>query len=151
MPIFLILIGTLLIVLNVRAIKKEKDSFKNILNQKELDTTEVEVMIGSLRREFAETLLELQKEIVELKKEKPIVQIEEDDYENEKVEDENYEDEQVSASEELSVLLQDEETENDKVNKVKELFKEGKSVEEVCEKLNIGKGEVLLIKELYRD
>ncbi len=36
-----------------------------------------------------------------------------------------------------------------KVNEVNKLLEEGHTVEEICEILNIGKGEVILIKELY--
>ncbi|MCS4467817.1 helix-turn-helix domain-containing protein [Clostridium botulinum] len=36
-----------------------------------------------------------------------------------------------------------------KVNEVSKLLEEGHTVEEICEILNIGKGEVILIKELY--
>lgn len=36
-----------------------------------------------------------------------------------------------------------------KVNEVSKLLEEGHTVEKICEILNIGKGEVILIKELY--
>ena len=43
-----------------------------------------------------------------------------------------------------------EEKKDDKLQRVKELLEEGLSHEEICNKLSIGKGEVLLIKGLLK-
>ena len=63
----LLIIGICLIVLNVRGLKKEKNSFKNVLNKEKVNIDDVKLEIGSLRKEFAETLLEVQREIVSIK------------------------------------------------------------------------------------
>ena len=89
---------------------------------------DVEIMIGELRREFTETIFELQKEIEDIKQNKYIV---DNSNENEKKDDNiNY-----------STI--------NKVKDIEKLLKMGKGVDEVASMLNIGKGEVLLIQELY--
>src|SRR5690349_416957 len=65
--VLLITIGILLIVLNVRAIKKEKNSFHSVLGKTENNMEEFLVEIGKVRREFAETLVEIQQDIVAIK------------------------------------------------------------------------------------
>ena len=66
MIFLLLLVGSILIFLNVRALRKEKDSFQFTLNNAGNDMEEFEVQIGALRREFTETILELQIEIEKL-------------------------------------------------------------------------------------
>lgn len=69
MPFFLIIIGIVLIVINIKALKKEDNSFENILKNKEEKIENYEIDIAKLRREFSETLTELQREIYDLKAE----------------------------------------------------------------------------------
>jgi uncharacterized small protein (DUF1192 family) len=59
-----------LIFLNTNAIKKEKKTFDQTLKEKEESMGSYEVEIGRVRKELAETILDLQKEIEELKIEK---------------------------------------------------------------------------------
>ena len=57
----------------------------------------------------------------------------------------------ISKQEENDNRVLDEPRNNssEKVNEIKRLFSEGSSTDEVCEILHLGKGEVLLIKDLY--
>lgn len=183
MPYILLLIGIFLIVFNIRALKKEKNSFKNVFTNKEENITDTELLIGQLRREFSETVLELQKEIIALRHEinaknesaailkdkssagKLDTILEEnliDDItkeiiaanESHKEEDKEHVIDEVSAE-------RTEETDNEKnntlknnsnnvkINEIAELFEKGLSLDEICERFNIGKGELLLIKDLY--
>lgn len=154
--ILLLIIGVLLVVLNIKAVKKEKWNFKNSLEYSEENMNEIKQEIGNIRREFAETLLENQREI-----------------ENLKIENENlkhivekhgeiikYSDEAVTEinknhipSEEINNHPDKEKIEvkenNVRLNEINELINQGFSIEEICEKLRIGRGELLLIKELY--
>ncbi|WP_032121953.1 DUF6115 domain-containing protein [Clostridium amazonitimonense] len=116
MPVFLIIIAVFLIIFNIRAIKKEKKSFNKILKEKEKNMTPADIAIGEIRKDMAESLLDLQKEIEDLK----------------------------------DNVKKDRTEENEKVVKVMKLLASGKEVEEICHELNLGKGEVLLIKELYK-
>ena len=161
MPLFLIIIGIVLILLNIRAVTKEKKSFQNTLNQEELDITEVEVLVGELRREFSETIIELQQDILELKESK--YAIKEDVHSVKEVNSSKKEEhikeniylENMKSLEAKNDNHLDEKEEGignseDKVKNVSQLLSQGLPIEEICEKLGIGKGEVLLIKELYK-
>lgn len=151
MPIFLIIIGIIIIVLNVKALKKEDNSFETILKNREENVQDYQVEIGEIRREFSETIIDLQKEIYNLQEELKLIK--EDFQGNIKINEEKkeivseipLEDDKVYEEEIIAI-----ETLNDKVNKVNELLKAGFSDDEICEKLAIGKGEVLLIKGLYK-
>lgn len=140
MTIALFIIGILLIVLNIRAVRKEKKSFGSTLAKADIDMTEVEVAIGRLRREFSETILELQSELMELK---------------ETLANKNNTQENLITIEELSKeveVIEEKVMEtgnNVRINEISRLLDENMDIDEVAEKLGIGKGEVLLIKELY--
>ncbi|ENK1242654.1 hypothetical protein P9J83_04905 [Clostridium sporogenes] len=197
----LIAIGAILILINFKAIKKEKGSFSETLKDSIENIDEYKEEMGLIRKEFAETLIDIQKEIEYLKKELNVLKY---TYENnmeakdsyKKNHDANYpkdsnnnllkanyihnkDNENISQGISKKIInkknknnlekkskstkdnLKNKNIENDnyrnsleddnsiKVNKVNKLLKEGRTVEEICEILNIGKGEVILIKELY--
>lgn len=141
---FLLLVGILLIVLNVKAVKKEQNSFKNVLRFEEEDMTDFELALGELRREFSETILELQKEMQQLKEKNNTVE-------------KAFEPKEVEKVYEKLNVVQEKNTETDsistgnsvKIDEISKLLSEGLSLDEISAKLGIGKGEVLLIKELY--
>ncbi|WP_409068633.1 hypothetical protein ACFLKB_15685 [Clostridium sp. FAM 1755] len=197
----LIAIGAILILINFKAIKKEKGSFSETLKDSIENIDEYKEEIGLIRKEFAETLIDIQKEIEYLKKELNVLKytyennmeakdsykknhdanypkdsnnnllkanyIHNKDNENisqgisEKIINKNNKNNLEKKSKSTKDNLKNKNIENDnyknsleddnsiKVNKVNKLLKEGRTVEEICEILNIGKGEVILIKELY--
>ncbi|MBV4435888.1 hypothetical protein [Clostridium tyrobutyricum] len=128
--IILFIIGILLIVFNAKSIFKEKNSFQNKLNESSGSIRDFDVEIGNLRHEFAETIFELQK------------QIEKNDNE---VKD-NYNMEKSESSEEISKF---ENYNNVKIDEIKEMLDDNMSIDEISESTGIGKGELLLIEELY--
>ncbi|MCR1933636.1 hypothetical protein ACQX0N_04095 [Clostridium tepidum] len=196
----LITIGLILILINFKAIKKEKGSFNEVLEDSIENIDEYKEEIGLIRKEFAETLIDIQKEIEYLKKELNVLKY---TYENnigkrdshkenlnenypkksddnllkanyihngdnnisqginEKVISKNNKNNLEKKSKSIKDNLKNKNIKNlnyensleddnsVKVNKVNKLLKEGRTVEEICEILNIGKGEVILIKELY--
>ncbi|MTK11266.1 MAG: hypothetical protein F8N39_03995 [Clostridiaceae bacterium] len=205
----LLLIGILLIALNINAIRKEKRTFSNVLEHSENSMKDYDLEIGKLRKEFAETVLELQREIEDLKADRELSENDiyiEDNHRSdnkEKTED-NYKNgdyalnkmdveyENISGSNDVinsidtnenntsvNYLIDDStpingidenNTEEENINKnneayqkkgssvkrnnvkvdeISKLLDEGLSVDEISEKIGIGKGEVLLIKELY--
>ncbi|MCM0650431.1 hypothetical protein NBE98_18880 [Clostridium swellfunianum] len=153
MGFLLIIIGTTLIIFNIKAIKREKNSFKNVFHNKEEELAEFEVRLGVLRREFSETILELQKQIIELKKEN-IEDVITYTKENEKSDEELtevIEDKKNDIPSEDSEVKKENNTKGNsvKIEEINKLLEEGFSVEDVSVKLGVGKGEVLLIKELY--
>lgn len=206
---FLFLIGILLVVFNLRAIKKDKSSFNNIYHNEIEDMREFEFKLGEMRREFSETILELQKEIEEVKSKLNFYKSEDKSIEDnikrnnieentskqyntkeksikeKKIREKNtrqndaeenitkYKNDHVNYGKEFSETFDNKveesfaaeaaETGNSKVkvekntsgsngvkiDEINKLLSKGLSVEEVSEKLGIGKGEVLLIKDLY--
>lgn len=160
---FLLIIGIILLVFNIKAIRKEKSSFKNVFHNTEEELMEFEVRLGEVRREFSETILELQKEILELKKEslrnneinnaKEHKKIDEEiieetvgaDFQTEEIKDER-----VKPAGNNHINIENNTKNNSvKIEEINKLLHEGLTIEEISIKLGVGKGEVLLIKELY--
>ena len=136
----IIIIGIILILVNYNAIKKEKKSFNNIFNHEVNNMEDFKVLIEENNEKFKETIFDIQKEIQGI---------------NEKF---NYSLKSNNKSEKITVEkveIYDKMNVNSnsnnsvKINEIKDLLKRGLSIEDIAEKLNIGKGEVLLIKELY--
>jgi len=196
--VLLIVIGIALILLNIRAIKKEKQSFTSTLKNADADMEEVDIRLGEMRREFTETIAELQIEIEDLRdilrknnlmksKEKnenrdnqKIKDLKKKEKKNEEKNDskDREEKEEKKAKEDIPVVKRenaniDKHTEeknknkveeiihnnidnslkNDnkgiQINEVRKLMESGLTIDEISQKLGVGKGEVLLIKELY--
>ncbi|ENK0837387.1 hypothetical protein AB2Z22_000698 [Clostridium botulinum] len=174
----LIVIGSILIFINFKAIKKEKGSFSETLKGSIENIDEYKEEMGLIRKEFAETLIDVQKEMEYLKKELNVLKhtyennIETEDF-YKKNHSTNYPKESEgnllqpkyidnknaeNISKEINkknILTNDNDKNSSKddnsikVNEVSRLLEEGHAVEEICEILNMGKGEVILIKELY--
>ncbi len=178
MYILLIIIGVALIATNIRAIMREENNFSKAMIDAESNIDEVDMRIVEIRSEFAKTITELQREINDLKKvnhtefiEKELLEkiddsdinISNDEYINTLVDKIDSLDDniflQVENRDEVMDDLKEEEKDSNpkkdikgnslKVEEVKELLGEGLSEESIAQRLNIGKGEVLLIKELY--
>ncbi|SUY47464.1 Uncharacterised protein [Clostridium putrefaciens] len=154
MPIYLMIIAGVLITLNIRAIKKEDKSFKEVLIQKENSITPTDIAIGKMRKDMAESIFELQKDIEYLKNNMIMHDKQEDVRYNSIINNDLVKSEQKPQ---IINLVKDDEIKNveeikesDKVIEVIKLFSNGKEVEEICEELNLNRGEVLLIKELYK-
>ena len=171
----LIFIGLALITLNVLAIKKQNKSFNGTLESAIDNIGDYDIRIGELRRDFSESILELQSEIMEMKEviennnrlnKNYYAQLGEKDHDldkNEKeyspstyVENINIieENENKEVFYENKTIVDECSTSNNtsnsgKVEEIKRLFSEGLSVDEISEILHLGKGEVLLIKDLY--
>jgi len=120
LPLIIIIIGTILIFINGRAIYREKPiTFTSSLEISQGDMSELDFKLGELRREFSETILELQKEVEAIKDDK-------------------------------TSPMEEEATQNYyKTEEVAKLLKDGLSIDEIAERLNTSKGELLLIRELY--
>jgi hypothetical protein len=154
----LILIGLSLVIINVKAFKNEKNTFKETFDDVSSNLKDYEVDIGKLRKEFAETILELQQEIEDLKdnidneKVKTYQENEiNNEYINSDIEESNEKDD---FTEELDKQHNEQKSEEQqlnsvKINEIKEMMNEGLSVDSISEKLGMGKGEILLIEKLY--
>ena len=148
MPFILIVIGVILVVLNYKALKKDETSFSNVLKYKQKDMTEVEVEIGAIRRDIAESLTELQKEILDIKQHINFNNNVEDIKENLETDEELISNNLNSTDEEVDVI--NEIDNKNKTEAIRELISLGLNDEEICERLSLGKGEVLLVRNLYK-
>lgn len=157
--LILLVIGIILVLVNYRSLKKENgSSFEATLNKAAIRTNDYDLELIKLRKEFAETILELQNEIEGLKdkfnndaEHKEEINI--NDY-TEKITNEDFYEEDIN--DELENLDEDEDisdksqqSNNVKVKEIENLLQEGLSIDLISEKLGIGKGEVLLIEKLY--
>lgn len=130
MVIILLIIGILLIIVNIKAIKKEENSFHNVLKYNEKDISKIELEFGQFRKDIAESITELQKEIYQLKGVSSEQEIEKTDEDGENVISEiNFQ---------------------NKTERIKKLLDDGLSVDQVCKELSLGRGEVLLVQNLYK-
>lgn len=164
MPFIIIVIGLVLIIFNYRAIKRESnsfeiqdkdDSFRKVLNDNKNEMTDYKLELGLLRKNLGESLTELQEEILEIKTKlqkiennNGIVTVKKDSSKEITVKSQDNTNKDVIS--EISILNNDDIETSIKTNKIKEFLKVGLSEEEICKKLSISKGEVLLVKELFK-
>ena len=145
MPAILIIIGGILIYFSLKSIKKENyNNFEKILKNKEENIEIRDVEIAKLKVQFSETILELQKEIYSIKE-----NLEEKKYINSELEENIFD----NIKEDVDNEELNEETINKEISKseqVRRLEEAGFTDDEICSQLNLGKGEVLLIKGLYK-
>jgi hypothetical protein len=168
MPFILLIIGSVLVIYNYRVIKREgkmnngdkssKISFKDMLQDNKDGLSDYKIEIGRLRRDIAESLTELQEEIIEIKnnfnklknKEKVYEHIKDIESLKEGIIDENssydldYDDDVVSE------INFSEKADSNKTQSIKKLLEDGLTVEQICYDLSVSKGEVLLVKGLFR-
>lgn len=149
MVYIIIVIGIVLIVINVKAIFKEDNSFDKKYASAKESITDFEIEIGKLRNEFAETLVELQSEIEELKRKVEFYEdrnfiVQKENHKIFEIDDEKYIEDIEEKQQSLPVN-----SNNIKIEQVNKMLKEGQTVDDIAEGLKLGKGEVLLIKELY--
>lgn len=157
LPIFIIILGIILILLSYRVTKKEDNSFEKILEREENTTVrDYDIEIIKIRKDMAETVLDLQKEIEELKLSINSLKERYTEYDN-KNNIEYFNTKKVDIKEEVISnidfsnkidVVNEGITRSEKQKKVKILLDKGLSDDEICEKLSIGKGEILLIKNL---
>lgn len=145
---------------------KKSNSFGNVLEKSKDELNEYKIELGVLRKNVAESLTELQEEILEIKEYLNIVKntdnlyedkvgkenliIEEDSFynkfNNNVVSEINFNNNSKKSKKTDTERIAD----SKKTEKIKELLNEGLSEDEVCHRLSISKGEVLLVKDLYK-
>jgi hypothetical protein len=157
--------------------QKEQASFTTLFHKEETEVKDIDIAVGQLRMEFSSTILELQKEIVKLSEKIDAVNNEQllsinvtQDKSNEKEQFKEKAPEkgtekkesvkkpavnpknESQTKEEISVMDETQSNETNNVNKISEigeLLAKGFSIDDICEKFQMGRGEILLIKELY--
>ena len=137
--ILIVVVGIILIWINRKEFQVKSAEFKEVLSNKKDTISDVEIEIQNLRRGFAETIGILQMDIKNLS----------EDIDN--LKGTQYVNKNIEKTEESIVKsdFKDEGKSND-VEEVKRLIEQGVSIDDICRILSIGKGEVLLIKDLYK-
>jgi len=174
----MILIGFSLVFFNLRGIKKENNSFNAILEKEKVNNNrDYDKEIILIRKDLAETVMDLQKEIEEIKAkitrmnnvDSNYLKVNHKDnnkeeiFNNDELESHKYIKESVISKIDFSNKIQqydkvedkekikiDDNKSTDKITKVKILIENGLTDDEICSELSIGKGEVLLIKGLLK-
>ena len=162
MPIILIIIGIILIVYNYISLKKESlqkdNSFEHVFQMNKEDINEYKIELGIFRRNIAESLTELQEEILEIKKYLNIIKNDDSLY-YDKIEEKNssiINNHKNNQDDIISEINFNNKYDNEKISSskktesIKELLNQGLSEEEICLRLSISKGEVLLVKDLFK-
>ena len=173
MPIILIIVGLFLIVYNYRALKKESTyfeindsheknehdrTFNKVLEKNKDELNDYKIELGIFRRNVAESLTELQEEILEIKKYLNLIKNDENIYDD-KVEEENLINICNDKNDKDGIISEinfnnghdnSPISDSKKTEDIKELLKQGLKEEEICRRLSISKGEVLLVKDLFK-
>ena len=154
----IILIGILLILFNYNAIKKEKKSFNSLLNNEVDNMDEFKVLLEENNQQFKEAIFDIQREIedintkfnsiLEMDKNNDKILVEKVEI-YDRIEDNKTKRVTRTKANKVTTDSSNNSSNNVKINEIRDLLKQGLSIEEVAENLNIGKGEVLLIKDLY--
>ena len=143
MKILIIVLGLILIISNYKKVFNEDSStsFSNELNMKKED--ELSHRLIELRSEIGESFLIEQQEIEELKTKIDML--------NEDICYLKGELKDIHLKKTVNKRLKDKKdsVDNIKVEKIRKLLVEDMSIEDICQKTGAGKGEVLLIKELF--
>ena len=154
MTIIILIIGLSLIVINFRAIQKdEKVSFEDVLSKKQENISDLELKIAEVRKDMAESILDIQQEILELKNS---LNMDENNDKGNNSGKKNSTNNYNEKESELSYLLNADSDVIDNINKssktkrIEELLENGFKDDEICEKLQVGKGEVQLVRELLK-
>lgn len=153
--------------------RKKDSSFENVLEKSKDELNDYKIELGMFRRNVAESFTEVQEEILEIKKYLNIVKNDKNlyDYNDEEknsimIDDniDNKIDEDIISEinfnhrkdvRNLSVNKKKSDikkvTDSIKTESIKKLLDQGLSEEEVCRRLSISKGEVLLVKDLFKN
>lgn len=159
LPLIMIIIGVILIILNLKAIKKEDKSFEKVLAREEVNNNkDYDLEIIKIRKDIAETVLELQKEIEDLKLyvnslKNNDVKVDNIIESNRYIENKTNVEKDIISEIDFSNKIdtsKEEVLQSEKQRKVKMFLDKELTDDEICEKLSIGKGEVLLIKSLLK-
>lgn len=163
MPFILIVIGLVLIIFNYKAVKRggnsfeiqdRDDSFDKVLNNSKNEMTDYQLELGLLRKNLGESLTELQQEILEIKTRLRIIENNninmsgDNKLEFDMIKNDNNINEDVISK--INILNDDNIETSIKAEKINEFLKMGLTEEEICHELSISKGEVLLVKELFK-
>ncbi|WP_252231511.1 hypothetical protein [Clostridium sp. ZBS15] len=172
-PLILIAIGIILIVYNYKIMSKGTTSFEFTLNEEKENLNDYKLELGLLRKDIGESLTELQEEIKTIKVNLNMINDIEEEYDNildsniyktkstselenniqeEHIAIEQSETEEISNGiiSEINFQTQKVTNESNKQLMITDLIKQNLTDEEICKVLSISKGEVLLVRNLFK-
>lgn len=148
-------IGIALIALNINKLKDDKkNNFLSVINEKEKDFSDIDLEIAKIRKNIGESLTDLQLEIQDLREQVSYLKFKINELEKNKNIEEltNIRYNKIEKKEKNviknSVINEINFDNKSKKDKIKKLIEDGLTDEEICTSLDIGKGEVLLIRGL---
>jgi hypothetical protein len=154
MNIFLIVVGLVLILINFIPKRNKANSFVDILKNEEDLSNDYDIELMAIRKDMAESILDLQSEIAELREIINKTNKNNNEYDIKKMDKTN---DIVEEMEDYSPLVNEINYNNSNIEEkttktdiIRKMISEGHSDDDICEELNIGKGEVLLIRGLYK-
>lgn len=157
MTIIFLCIGIALIALNINKLKDDKkNNFLSVINEKEKDFSDIDLEIAKIRKNIGESLTDLQLEIQELRDQVSYLKFKINELEKNKNIEEltNIRYNKIEKKEKNviknSVINEINFDNKSKKDKIKKLIEDGLTDEEICTSLDIGKGEVLLIRGLLK-
>lgn len=157
MTIIFLCIGIALIALNINKLKDDKkNNFLSVINEKEKDFSDINLDIAKIRKNMGESLTDLQLEIQELRDQVSYLKFKINELEKNKNIEEltNIRYNKIEKKEKNviknSVINEINFDNKSKKDKIKKLIEDGLTDEEICTSLDIGKGEVLLIRGLLK-
>lgn len=150
-------IGIALIALNINKLKDDKkNNFLSVINEKEKDFSDIDLEIAKIRKNMGESLTDLQLEIQDLREQVSYLKFKINELEKNKNIEEltNVRYNKIEKKEKNviknSVINEINFDNKSKKNRIKKLIEDGLTDEEICTSLDIGKGEVLLIRGLLK-
>ncbi|MGV3024323.1 DUF6115 domain-containing protein [Clostridium thermobutyricum] len=150
-------IGIALIALNINKLKDDKkNNFLSVINEKEKDFSDIDLEIAKIRKNIGESLTDLQLEIQDLRDQVSYLKFKINELEKNKNIEEltNIRYNKIEKKEKNviknSVINEINFDNKSKKDKIKKLIEDGLTDEEICTSLDIGKGEVLLIRGLLK-
>lgn len=150
-------IGIALIALNINKLKDDKkNNFLSVINEKEKDFSDIDLEIAKIRKNIGESLTDLQLEIQDLRDQVSYLKFKINELEKNKNIEEltNIIYNKIEKKEKNviknSVINEINFDNKSKKDKIKKLIEDGLTDEEICTSLDIGKGEVLLIRGLLK-
>ena len=157
MTIIFLGIGIALIALNINKLKDDKkNNFLSVINEKEKDFSDIDLEIAKIRKNMGESLTDLQLEIQDLREQVSYLKFKINELEKNKNIEEltNVRYNKIEKKEKNviknSVINEINFDNKSKKNRIKKLIEDGLTDEEICTSLDIGKGEVLLIRGLLK-
>ncbi|OPX45332.1 DUF6115 domain-containing protein [Clostridium thermobutyricum] len=150
-------IGIALIALNINKLKDDKkNNFLSVINEKEKDFSDIDLEIAKIRKNIGESLTDLQLEIQDLREQVSYLKFKINELgKNKNIEElTNIGYNKIEKKEKNviknSVINEINFENKSKKDKIKKLIEDGLTDEEICTSLDIGKGEVLLIRGLLK-